>query len=362
MENSEIPEPELEKPGDILRQARQELGISQSEIAERMYLKLSDLVALEENRFEVLKGGVFARGYLSAYARLVDVDAGRVVSAYDRLPSVIAASAENQPVKSASIPRIQKTGAAAVPAGIGLFVLLLLVLWWLQRSEMPWSGPAEQAPVVAETGSMMGVEPVVAGPDSSESAAEGDLETDIEPTVAESPESVGSSEPPGPAESIASSEVFESQESSETLETPLPGESLEPFEPIESFEPLESTATDETVGQAVASQQEAETLEPAPAVPEEPLPGRIINAGSELGALLEFSFSGECWAEVYDSSNELIYQDLHRDGDQVTVRGAAPFTILFGDSRNVELLYQGNSVDIVPRRGDVVTRMVVGES
>ncbi|MCY4428108.1 MAG: DUF4115 domain-containing protein [Halieaceae bacterium] len=359
MENSEIPEPALEKPGDILRQARQELGISQSEIAERMYLKLSDLVALEENRFEVLKGGVFARGYLIAFARLVEVDTDRVVSAYDRLPSVIAASAENQPVKSSSIARTQKTGAAAVPAGIGLFVLLLLLLWWLQRSEMPWSDPAEQAPVVAETGSMMGVEPVVSGPDSSESAVEGDLETDSEPSVAESPESAGSSEPPGPAESIASSEAFESQESHEVVESQ---ESHEVVEPLEPLEPLESPATDESMELAVDSQQELETLEPTPADPEEPLPGRVINAGSEQGALLEFSFSGECWAEVYDSSNELIYQDLHREGDQVTVRGAAPFTILFGDSRYVELLYQGNSVDIVPRRGDVVARMVVGES
>ena len=119
--------------------------------------------------------------------------------------------------------------------------------------------------------------------------------------------------------------------------------------------------TDETVELAGASQQEAETLAPSPAAPEEPLPGRIINAGSELGALLEFSFSGECWAEVYDSSNELIYQDLHRDGDQVTLLGTAPFTILVGDARYVELLYEGTAVDIVPRRGDVVARMVVGE-
>ena len=93
----------------------------------------------------------------------------------------------------------------------------------------------------------------------------------------------------------------------------------------------------------------------------EPVEPRDVIVGSVVEAeLLEFQFSGECWLEVYNGLGELMYNDLHQDGDQVTLRGAGPFDVLLGDSRHVELNYQGEPVEIQPRPNDVIARVRVG--
>jgi cytoskeleton protein RodZ len=61
--------------GAELAQARQALGLSVADVAQQLKYSTRQIEALEEDRFEKLPSGMFARGMLRAYAKLVRLDA-----------------------------------------------------------------------------------------------------------------------------------------------------------------------------------------------------------------------------------------------------------------------------------------------
>ena len=60
--------------GEQLRRARAERGISLEMISERTKIAVRHLESLEQERFEDLPGGVFNRGIVRSYARVVGLD------------------------------------------------------------------------------------------------------------------------------------------------------------------------------------------------------------------------------------------------------------------------------------------------
>jgi hypothetical protein len=68
--------------GTTLRDARLKRGMSVESISVRTKIKVDLLNAIEGNAFERLPAGVFARGFLRAYAHEVGLDSERIVSQY----------------------------------------------------------------------------------------------------------------------------------------------------------------------------------------------------------------------------------------------------------------------------------------
>ena len=84
-------------------------------------------------------------------------------------------------------------------------------------------------------------------------------------------------------------------------------------------------------------------------------------AGAAEQSQLQFRFSGDCWLEVRNAADELIYADLRRDGDVLNLSGRAPFRVLLGNAGVVELDYQGEAVAIERRPGRSIAKFSVGE-
>ena len=68
-------------PGQILSQARETWGMSRDQVAATLRLPTSTILALEEERYDGLAPAAFIRGYLSGYARLVGLDADKLLAA-----------------------------------------------------------------------------------------------------------------------------------------------------------------------------------------------------------------------------------------------------------------------------------------
>ena len=68
--------------GGQLQQARQRAGLSIQELSARTKIAVRILEAIERDDFSRLPGGIFTRGFLSAYAREVDVDPAAVLAEY----------------------------------------------------------------------------------------------------------------------------------------------------------------------------------------------------------------------------------------------------------------------------------------
>lgn len=68
--------------GEKLRQAREEQGISISEIAEQTRISPHYLKSIENNEFKVLPGGIFNRGFVKSFARYVGLDEAEALQDY----------------------------------------------------------------------------------------------------------------------------------------------------------------------------------------------------------------------------------------------------------------------------------------
>jgi len=68
--------------GDRLRREREMRGISLDEIVATTKIGRRLLVALEEEQFELLPGGIFNKSYVRAYARCVGIDEDEAVAEY----------------------------------------------------------------------------------------------------------------------------------------------------------------------------------------------------------------------------------------------------------------------------------------
>lgn len=71
-------------PGELLAQARETKGLTRVEVSELLGLTVSVIRDIELSRFERFPNGVYARGYLKNYSKLVEADQSEVMSAYNR--------------------------------------------------------------------------------------------------------------------------------------------------------------------------------------------------------------------------------------------------------------------------------------
>ncbi|HEY9856157.1 MAG TPA: helix-turn-helix domain-containing protein [Stenomitos sp.] len=68
----------------ILRQTREAKGITLEEVAQRTYIKLPYLVALEEGDIEKLPAPVYIHGYIRQYAKLLGLNGSELVLQYQQ--------------------------------------------------------------------------------------------------------------------------------------------------------------------------------------------------------------------------------------------------------------------------------------
>jgi cytoskeleton protein RodZ len=71
--------------GEKLRQAREERGISISEVAEQTRISSLYLKSIEDDNYKPLPGGIFNKGFVKAYAKYVGVDEHEALQDYARL-------------------------------------------------------------------------------------------------------------------------------------------------------------------------------------------------------------------------------------------------------------------------------------
>lgn len=139
MENDQDIE-RAETPGALLRQAREQAGLSIDEMAERLNLLRSFLSALENDDYRRLPGATFARGYLRNYARALKLDERRLLALFDARQPAPAASAALVVAATSRRPRYRPIALDSHGPrrhwGAVAALLVVLGLWgWQQMGE-----------------------------------------------------------------------------------------------------------------------------------------------------------------------------------------------------------------------------------
>tara|TARA_R110002110_G_scaffold406421_1_gene626512 strand:- start:355971 stop:356456 length:486 start_codon:yes stop_codon:yes gene_type:complete len=115
-------------PGLMLKVAREARGLTEREAADRLNLMPDYVGILERDDYDALRSPPFARGYVKAYAKLLDLDVDQILTQFDELRQLDSGQQvkriETRPLQ------LQRTGAGVVFGLVALFVLVLVLWWW----------------------------------------------------------------------------------------------------------------------------------------------------------------------------------------------------------------------------------------
>lgn len=128
----DAPDPRM-SPGERLRRAREDKGLSLDELAAQTLLSRSTLVALEENDFERLSQPVFVRGYYRKCAKVLDLPEDELMTAYAEYTGVPgprpASPGQVDVIPQDVTPRSWR--ALSLLLTVILVVAVLAAVWWL---------------------------------------------------------------------------------------------------------------------------------------------------------------------------------------------------------------------------------------
>lgn len=322
--HSEVAQPMPTNPGETLRQAREIKGWSVAEVATQLNLTPQRLAQIEAGAFDKLPGTTFARGYIRAYAKLLEMDQNRLVMEFDQFTgtdatgsSVHALGRIEEPVRySQSILRL-----------VSFLLLLALIgggfVWW-QDQGRPGASLAD-----------LGLEHVeVEGADGT---------TQVH-SLAE-------------PEDQAVVDAQGNEQGSPLLLPIEPGEA--PEESSVAEQPAASDAAPdsapETPATAVANEPAAAANTTAPAT--EPAAPVAVPAGQ--GAL-NVQFTADCWTQVTDADGKVLVSALKRSGESIELTGKAPMELRLGFARGAQVTYNGQSVDVAPHMTGETARLKLG--
>ena len=134
------------KLGDTLRERRIALGLSIEQVQEGTHIRGRLLEAIEEGNYDRLPNPGYVRGYVSSYARFLELDPVPLLNMYKAETGVGRQHQLNLPQTSEAVAPTGQQHAFPVRAAVTIAVivaLVALVAWALTRI---WSGP-EPAPV-----------------------------------------------------------------------------------------------------------------------------------------------------------------------------------------------------------------------
>ena len=282
--NSEIKNDGSETAGEVLRKKRENIGLSIDHIANQLNLDPKLLELLEKNDYEKFNIETYLKGYLRAYAKVLDLDDDMVINLYK----------ESNPEKTPEIlpnvkPKIQRNSAdrsaKLFSYIIGLTIALSILVWYQKNFLVQ---PSEENLKIAnikihENKNINGVDvsyKIINHTNSWQwpiNKAEKNYESNSNEL-----ELVGSEKTQDKIKNIADTNevsTYNIQQSNDTV---------------------------------------------------------VLN------------LTGDSWIEIYDREGSRLFLDLARGGKNYIINGNSPFDILLGAANEVSIEFNGSSVNIEP--------------
>lgn len=328
-------------PGYLLRQAREEQGISQKEAARDLHLTSKVINALEEDNFESIRSFLFARGYIRSYARHLGLDGQALVAEFDAVYGVPDHS-------SKPMLGINHVGQQSKPGDTWVkFISIVFVIGLLVASVVWWQ--------TQNGGSMLQRLNNVSLQSLSTETLTDDID-DIDDIDASSVEvtqlSLSESEVSATASAEQASVAVESNvQISNPLVVAAVPEVLVVTEAVN--EQVIAAVTEPEVEVTVAvdntNQQDALVTEDT-----------LVLAADQ--AVLSMVFAKDCWVEVKDGNGKMILSDLYSAGDSIEQVVTAPIEVLLGRSSGVTLMtFNDETIDLKPHTRKDIARLTLNK-
>ena len=318
-------------PGHILRQVREEKGLSQQEVARELHLTSRVINGLETDDFSHVNSPIFARGYIRSYARHLGLDADELVAEYD----AVYGSPDHGKKPMSTIRKVSeqaRPGDAWVKLVSVVLVLALVGAswwWWQSQSDSVAPTPVDEVTVQDSQG---------------------------EDRLAKLPEDEGLDlelQQMGSADAKVGFTDEATTEESTTQEPAVNPEPVEEQQPVAEQAPV--VEQEVKVGaQPEAEQQVAET---APAA-EQATAATLLPEVAPGEGLLVIEFADDCWVEIQNGAGTMVVADLKSKGDVIALAVVAPAQVLLGRASAVtKFEFAARNIDLEPHTRKDIARL-----
>ncbi len=331
-------------PGARLRELRVSCKLELARVAAELHLPVATIEALEQDHYKALPDPVFVRGYLRAYARLLETEAEPLIAAYDSLgyrePAEADVGASPTPADRDRILRISAYGM------IGLLALGGVAGWWFSRS----------SPLPVETAKEtegQPAEPMAAAP-----------------TVAQDSDAVPESAPAEPkiplADSVPEPDGPPGRQESQT--EVIPGVQVAAVPTPEGS----GDAADDGGIEAIPGGVDREPQSSVFGTLDEATPNFALNLPVAEPALetgtepedppaLVLEFTLDSWVEVRDADRVRKLVGIMNANTRRVITGKTPFSVILGNSEGVRVTFHGEPFDHTPFVRKNIARFDIGE-
>jgi cytoskeleton protein RodZ len=288
---------EVVGPGLMLSEARIKLSLTVEEVSKRLNFRTNLVDEIEQDIFDPLLPATFNRGYLRNYAKLVAVDIDEVLSAYDILGVAEVQRSEMQSFSNLAEKKVEHSRLMWISYLIVALLVGLMVLWWFQEPKL----------------SVNLFEQLNQEQQSSNNVSNLVNEKVVQKVVA------GSTLPK--ADAIESDEMITAAVSGEK-EAELAD--------------VEAAIAEKNVETLAESQLESKVNAEARAE---------IELIPDISTVV-FTFSGDCWVNIYDATGERIAWGVKKLGYVMTITGKAPLKVTLGKPELAAIAFNGKQVDM----------------
>ena len=337
------PQPEVvvssrSNPGETLRKARESKNLAQAEVAQQLNLTLRALTQVEAGAFDKLPGHTFARGYIRAYANLLELDQDRLVADFDAYTGTDSAGSSVHALGRIEEPtHLAQSLLRFVSVGLLLGLLAVSFFWWQEQSTRKDSDAAvsralEHVEVESADGTTE-IHPL----DEPEDQAVADGQAQIvEPASEIAPELAAQTATTAPAADTATSASQPAPVAEPAAAVVAPVAEV-PAAPVSAALP------------SVTPVVEAPVSAPAP-----------VQAAAGQ-ALVNIQFTANCWTQLTDANGKVLFSALKRAGESLELAGKPPLELRLGFARGAQVSYNGQVVDVAPYTSGETARMKLGQ-
>lgn len=304
--------------GARLRNAREQLGLSQQAVAERLCLKVSTVRDIEDDKAPAELASTFLRGYIRSYARLVHIPEEELLPMMAKEMPARAAKVTMGQSMSLGKRRKKRDGWLMSFTWLVLFVVIGLTgAWWWQNHK----AQQEEITTMADQSS--------AELNANDNNSGQNVPLDTSGAQTQAPDATAANAQTAAPETAAPAAT--AQNNTAAPATTPDAQNNAVVSPSQAN--VDNTATANT---------------PAPAAnPAAPLPTDQagVTPTADANALV-MNFNADCWLEVTDSTGKKLFSGLQRKDGTLNLAGQAPYKLKIGAPSAVQIQFQGKPVDL----------------
>jgi cytoskeleton protein RodZ len=340
--------------GMTLRKAREGMGLSVHDIANRIKFAPRQVEALEANDFESLPQTTFLRGFVRSYARVLQLDEMALIAALPCDPvSQVAAKTPAVDVAFPTLLSLQRVNLLWLAGTLGVALLLGLFVMFQNDENL-----AQSAEVVVESVSLPASDAVVSD------VLDNEVQTAAKEELTKSPEIQTKAPEEQTKAPEATTKIAEVQpkvpeakaKTPEVLAKNPEAQAKPPTEEQAKKAEEKKTTAPNIADNLVKLFQSVVSTESQVAPASAPVADAAVTTNTKTELPLEvlkrrpmhFVFDEASWAEVIDvHGNLLLSRNVPRGGEKwIGGPGRAPYAVSIKNPAKVRLYYKGKQIDL----------------